>query len=73
MKMNLVLPRCLMWRLYGIEKGHHFIPNHKRHSDGTYTSDFANNQDTIRAKDFVKWLTNVERERSDKPSVILHS
>uniref|UniRef100_A0A3B4BGI2 Glucagon / GIP / secretin / VIP family domain-containing protein n=1 Tax=Periophthalmus magnuspinnatus TaxID=409849 RepID=A0A3B4BGI2_9GOBI len=49
------------WRLYDIEKGHRFI---RRHSDGTFTSDFTNTQDRKKAKDFVKWLASTKRGRS---------
>uniref|UniRef100_A0A672ZW26 Glucagon / GIP / secretin / VIP family domain-containing protein n=1 Tax=Sphaeramia orbicularis TaxID=375764 RepID=A0A672ZW26_9TELE len=41
--------------------GRHFIHNLKRHSDGTFTSDFTTNRDKIKAKDFVEWLASIKR------------
>uniref|UniRef100_A0A3P9ARI5 Glucagon / GIP / secretin / VIP family domain-containing protein n=1 Tax=Maylandia zebra TaxID=106582 RepID=A0A3P9ARI5_9CICH len=40
---------CLCWFL-------------KRHSDGTFTSDFTHYLDKIKAKDFVEWLTDPKQE-----------
>lgn len=34
----------------------------KRHSDGTFTSDFTHYLDKIKAKDFVEWLTDTKQE-----------
>uniref|UniRef100_A0A3Q2W7Z5 Glucagon / GIP / secretin / VIP family domain-containing protein n=1 Tax=Haplochromis burtoni TaxID=8153 RepID=A0A3Q2W7Z5_HAPBU len=34
----------------------------KRHSDGTFTSDFTHYLDKIKAKDFVEWLTDPKQE-----------
>ncbi|XP_053264212.1 pro-glucagon isoform X2 [Podarcis raffonei] len=33
----------------------------KRHSQGTFTSDYSKYLDTIRAQDFVQWLMNTKR------------
>lgn len=41
-----------------MEKGQNIIRNLKRHSDGTFTSDFARYLDRIKAKDFVEWLAS---------------
>ena len=49
-----------MWHTYEIEKGQN-IKNFKRHSDGTFTSDFTHYLDKIKAKDFVEWLTSNSR------------
>lgn len=51
----------LRWRSYQVEKGQHIIQNHKRHSDGTFTSDFTHYLDKIKAKDFVEWLASTKR------------
>uniref|UniRef100_A0A3B4GZV8 Glucagon / GIP / secretin / VIP family domain-containing protein n=1 Tax=Pundamilia nyererei TaxID=303518 RepID=A0A3B4GZV8_9CICH len=37
-------------------------PSLKRHSDGTFTSDFTHYLDKIKAKDFVEWLTDPKQE-----------
>ena len=49
-----------VWHTYEIEKGQN-IKNFKRHSDGTFTSDFTHYLDKIKAKDFVEWLTSNSR------------
>lgn len=45
-----------------MEKGQNIIRNLKRHSDGTFTSDFTRYLDKIKAKDFVEWLASTERK-----------
>ncbi|XP_025900880.1 glucagon-1-like [Nothoprocta perdicaria] len=39
---------------------------HKRHSEGTFTSDFTHYLDKMKAKDFVHWLINTKRYSSTK-------
>ncbi|XP_025969722.1 glucagon-2-like [Dromaius novaehollandiae] len=38
----------------------------KRHSEGTFTSDFTHYLDRLKAKDFVHWLINTKRYSSTK-------
>ncbi|XP_028941620.1 glucagon-like, partial [Antrostomus carolinensis] len=38
-----------------------FASNIKRHSEGTFTSDFTRYLDKMKAKDFVHWLINTKR------------
>ncbi|CAM9609957.1 unnamed protein product [Lampetra fluviatilis] len=38
--------------------------NAKRHSEGTFTSDYSKYLDTVRAKDFVHWLIGTKRGRA---------
>ncbi|XP_057266329.1 exendin-3-like [Pezoporus wallicus] len=40
--------------------------NRKRHSEGTFTSDFTRYLDQMKAKDFVHWLINTKRFSSTK-------
>uniref|UniRef100_A0A8B9ZC79 Glucagon / GIP / secretin / VIP family domain-containing protein n=1 Tax=Buteo japonicus TaxID=224669 RepID=A0A8B9ZC79_9AVES len=40
-----------------------FASNVKRHSEGTFTSDFTRYLDKMKAKDFVHWLINTKRYR----------
>ncbi|XP_037627678.1 pro-glucagon-like [Sebastes umbrosus] len=54
--------RPTRWHSYQMEKGQHIIQNLKRHSDGTFTSDFTHYLDKIKAKDFVEWLASTKRE-----------
>ncbi|XP_062453353.1 glucagon-1-like [Rhea pennata] len=35
----------------------------KRHSEGTFTSDFTHYLDKLKAKDFVHWLIDTKRYR----------
>uniref|UniRef100_A0A8C3JR98 Glucagon / GIP / secretin / VIP family domain-containing protein n=1 Tax=Calidris pygmaea TaxID=425635 RepID=A0A8C3JR98_9CHAR len=42
---------------------HGFVANTKRHSEGTFTSDFTRYLDKMKAKDFVHWLINTKRFR----------
>ncbi|XP_049921469.1 glucagon-1-like [Epinephelus moara] len=51
------------WHSYQMEKGQNIIRNLKRHSDGTFSSDFTHYLDKIKAKDFVDWLASTKRER----------
>uniref|UniRef100_A0A3Q3FFF5 Glucagon / GIP / secretin / VIP family domain-containing protein n=1 Tax=Labrus bergylta TaxID=56723 RepID=A0A3Q3FFF5_9LABR len=41
------------------------IRNLKRHSDGTFTSDFTHYLDRFKAKDFVEWLKEKEQGRKE--------
>uniref|UniRef100_A0A8D3BCM8 Glucagon / GIP / secretin / VIP family domain-containing protein n=1 Tax=Scophthalmus maximus TaxID=52904 RepID=A0A8D3BCM8_SCOMX len=49
------LARCM-------EKPQNIIRNLKRHSDGTFASDFTHYLDKIKAKDFVEWLASTKQE-----------
>ncbi|KAM3617831.1 uncharacterized protein V6R79_011736 [Siganus canaliculatus] len=49
-------------RLYQLGKGQNVIRNLKRHSDGTFTSDFTHYLDKMKAKDFVEWLRSTKRQ-----------
>uniref|UniRef100_A0A670KER3 Glucagon / GIP / secretin / VIP family domain-containing protein n=1 Tax=Podarcis muralis TaxID=64176 RepID=A0A670KER3_PODMU len=40
-----------------------FTSNVKRHSEGTFTSDFTQYLDKMKAKDFVHWLINAKQYR----------
>uniref|UniRef100_K7EXM8 Glucagon / GIP / secretin / VIP family domain-containing protein n=1 Tax=Pelodiscus sinensis TaxID=13735 RepID=K7EXM8_PELSI len=40
-----------------------FTSNIKRHSEGTFSSDFTRYLDKMKAKDFVHWLINTKRYR----------
>ncbi|XP_040510857.1 pro-glucagon [Gallus gallus] len=42
---------------------HRAPSNTKRHSEGTFTSDFTRYLDKMKAKDFVHWLINTKRYR----------
>uniref|UniRef100_A0A3P8Y3T5 Glucagon / GIP / secretin / VIP family domain-containing protein n=1 Tax=Esox lucius TaxID=8010 RepID=A0A3P8Y3T5_ESOLU len=49
------------------------INNFKRHSEGTFTNDYTNYLDKIKAKDFVQWLVGTKRERyGADTSVVRH-
>uniref|UniRef100_A0A3P9QG09 Glucagon / GIP / secretin / VIP family domain-containing protein n=1 Tax=Poecilia reticulata TaxID=8081 RepID=A0A3P9QG09_POERE len=53
--------------------GPDIIRNFKRHSDGTFTSDFINNLDRMKAKDFVEWLsmnTNNNKSKLKQPKIL---
>lgn len=39
------------------------INEDKRHSQGTFTSDYSKYLDSRRAQDFVQWLMNTKRNR----------
>lgn len=45
-----------------MEKPQNIIRNLKRHSDGTFASDFTHYLDKIKAKDFVEWLASTKQE-----------
>uniref|UniRef100_A0A3B3UJJ5 Glucagon / GIP / secretin / VIP family domain-containing protein n=1 Tax=Poecilia latipinna TaxID=48699 RepID=A0A3B3UJJ5_9TELE len=53
----------LSWYSHQRRTGPDIIRNFKRHSDGTFTSDFINNLDRMKAKDFVEWLSCLKQER----------
>uniref|UniRef100_A0A3Q4HE14 Glucagon / GIP / secretin / VIP family domain-containing protein n=1 Tax=Neolamprologus brichardi TaxID=32507 RepID=A0A3Q4HE14_NEOBR len=54
---------CMFGLLAAVLKhGHHMVRKLKRHSDGTFTSDFTHYLDKIKAKDFVEWLTDPKQE-----------
>ncbi|KAM7404667.1 hypothetical protein PAMP_011994 [Pampus punctatissimus] len=53
--------RPARWHSYQMERGQN-IRNLKRHSEGTFTSDFTHYLDKIKAKDFVEWLASTKRE-----------
>ncbi|KAF7240312.1 Exendin-3, partial [Varanus komodoensis] len=54
------------WQSYETESAHSFTSNVKRHSEGTFTSDFSQRLDKMKAKDFVHWLINTKRYSSTK-------
>ncbi|XP_062979488.1 exendin-3-like [Elgaria multicarinata webbii] len=54
------------WQSYETESAHSFTSNVKRHSEGTFTSDFTQRLDKMKAKDFVHWLINTKRYSSTK-------
>ncbi|XP_068853598.1 exendin-3-like [Aphelocoma coerulescens] len=49
------------WKLFGSQNSQSFPPHVKRHSEGTFTSDFTRYLDRMKAKDFVHWLINTKR------------
>nr|XP_028576911.1 exendin-3-like [Podarcis muralis] len=49
------------WQSYETESAHSFTSNVKRHSEGTFTSDFTQYLDKMKAKDFVHWLINAKQ------------
>ncbi|XP_031949720.1 glucagon-like [Corvus moneduloides] len=49
------------WKLFGSQNSQSFPPHAKRHSEGTFTSDFTRYLDRMKAKDFVHWLINTKR------------
>ncbi|KAJ8017091.1 hypothetical protein DPEC_G00014170 [Dallia pectoralis] len=51
------------WLSYKMENRENIINNFKRHSEGTFTNDYANYLDKIKAKDFVQWLAGTKQER----------
>uniref|UniRef100_A0A8B9FQZ2 Glucagon / GIP / secretin / VIP family domain-containing protein n=1 Tax=Amazona collaria TaxID=241587 RepID=A0A8B9FQZ2_9PSIT len=51
------------WRSYEPQSAQNLVPNMKRHSEGTFTSDFTRYLDKMKAKDFVHWLINTKRFR----------
>uniref|UniRef100_A0A8D2LNI1 Glucagon / GIP / secretin / VIP family domain-containing protein n=1 Tax=Varanus komodoensis TaxID=61221 RepID=A0A8D2LNI1_VARKO len=53
----------IRWQSYETESAHSFTSNVKRHSEGTFTSDFSQRLDKMKAKDFVHWLINTKRYR----------
>ncbi|XP_054039027.1 exendin-3-like [Rissa tridactyla] len=51
------------------QSARNFASNTKRHSEGTFTSDFTRYLDKMKAKDFVHWLINTKRFSSTKRSL----
>ncbi|XP_014811186.1 PREDICTED: glucagon-2-like [Calidris pugnax] len=51
------------WQWQESPSAHGFVENTKRHSEGTFTSDFTRYLDKMKAKDFVHWLINTKRFR----------
>ncbi|XP_005061501.1 PREDICTED: glucagon-like [Ficedula albicollis] len=49
------------WKLFGAQNSPSFPSLIKRHSEGTFTSDFTRYLDRMKAKDFVHWLINTKR------------
>ncbi|XP_066064370.1 pro-glucagon-like [Chamaea fasciata] len=49
------------WKLFGPQNSQSFLSHVKRHSEGTFTSDFTRYLDRMKAKDFVHWLINTKR------------
>ncbi|XP_009707439.1 PREDICTED: exendin-3-like, partial [Cariama cristata] len=49
------------WQSYESQSTRSFASNIKRHSEGTFTSDFTRYLDKMKAKDFVHWLINTKR------------
>uniref|UniRef100_A0A8C0ESM0 Glucagon / GIP / secretin / VIP family domain-containing protein n=1 Tax=Bubo bubo TaxID=30461 RepID=A0A8C0ESM0_BUBBB len=48
---------------YESQSAQSFASNIKRHSEGTFSSDFTRYLDKMKAKDFVHWLINTKRFR----------
>uniref|UniRef100_A0A3B3X099 Glucagon / GIP / secretin / VIP family domain-containing protein n=1 Tax=Poecilia mexicana TaxID=48701 RepID=A0A3B3X099_9TELE len=61
--METFLPAAEGLTVFSRRIGPDIIQNFKRHSDGTFTSDFINNLDRMKAKDFVEWLSSLKQER----------
>ncbi|XP_053823692.1 pro-glucagon-like isoform X1 [Vidua chalybeata] len=49
------------WKLFGAQNSRSLLSHIKRHSEGTFTSDFTRYLDRMKAKDFVHWLINTKR------------
>lgn len=57
-------PHFAFCPIFAIRWPSHRAPsNTKRHSEGTFTSDFTRYLDKMKAKDFVHWLINTKRYR----------
>ncbi|XP_009470711.1 PREDICTED: glucagon-2-like [Nipponia nippon] len=54
------------WQPSESQSARSFASNLKRHSEGTFTSDFTRYLDKMKAKDFVHWLINTKRYSSTK-------
>ncbi|XP_008492633.2 exendin-3-like [Calypte anna] len=54
------------WQEYESQSTQSFTSNIKRHSEGTFSSDFTRYLDKMKAKDFVHWLINTKRHSSTK-------
>ncbi|XP_050162051.1 exendin-3-like [Myiozetetes cayanensis] len=51
------------WKSLGSRSIQSFPSSAKRHSEGTFSSDFTRYLDRMKAKDFVHWLINTKRCR----------
>lgn len=51
------------WQSHESQSARSFASDVKRHSEGTFTSDFTRYLDKMKAKDFVHWLINTKRYR----------
>ncbi|XP_039944635.1 pro-glucagon-like isoform X1 [Hirundo rustica] len=49
------------WKLFGPQNSRSSLSHVRRHSEGTFTSDFTRYLDRMKAKDFVHWLINTKR------------
>ncbi|XP_009864407.1 PREDICTED: glucagon-like [Apaloderma vittatum] len=49
------------WQSYKPQSARSVASSTKRHSEGTFTSDFTRYLDKMKAKDFVHWLINTKR------------
>ncbi|XP_033927508.1 exendin-3-like [Melopsittacus undulatus] len=54
------------WSSYESQNAQTLMSNRKRHSEGTFTSDFTRYLDKMKAKDFVHWLINTKQFSSTK-------
>ncbi|XP_005986262.1 exendin-3-like [Latimeria chalumnae] len=54
------------WEEYESAHVKNTFSNIKRHSEGTFTSDFTRYLDKMKAKDFVRWLISTKRHSSTK-------
>ncbi|OWK51532.1 Glucagon [Lonchura striata] len=59
------------WKLSGPQNSQSFLSHIKRHSEGTFTSDFTRYLDRMKAKDFVHWLINTKRPKAAFPALPL--
>ncbi|XP_009083410.1 PREDICTED: glucagon-2-like, partial [Acanthisitta chloris] len=57
---------------YGSGNIQSFTSNLKRHSEGTFTSDFTRYLDKMKAKDFVHWLINTRRYQEREKGEHVH-
>ncbi|XP_009901548.2 exendin-3-like [Dryobates pubescens] len=52
------------WQSFAAQSSQSFASALKRHSEGTFSSDFSHYLDRMRAKDFVHWLISTKRYSS---------